>query len=191
MSGAGKKYLGIICAVDSCDRGATFPNGIGPVCNAHYLRFRRRGSFDLQPKVKITSDPAYLVWKNMKSRCSNPKATGYENYGGRGIKVCAKWAGSFAAFLEDVGPRPSARHTIDRVNVNKGYEPGNCRWATQKVQCRNTRVNHIVLIDGERMTLAEAVDSAPVCYNTALHRIKRGWSVDDAVSLPPQQGVRP
>ncbi len=76
-------------------------------------------------------------------------------------------------------------------DVNKGYEPGNCRWATQTEQCRNMRVNHIVEIDDIRMTLAEAVEESPVCYNTVLYRLKRGWSVGDALTLPPQQGVRP
>lgn len=191
MSGAGKKYLGIKCTVDGCDIEASFPNEIGPVCNTHYLRYRRHGTFELPPKRKPTLDPAYQVWNQMKFRCLNPNATGYKNYGGRGIAVCAEWRASFDVFLRDMGPRPSKQHTLDRVDVNKGYEPGNCRWATQKIQCRNTRVNHVVILDGVRMTLAEAVELSPVCYNTALYRLKRGWTVDDAVSLPPQQGVRP
>lgn len=191
MSGAGKKYLGMNCAVAGCESDASFPHGIGPVCNAHYLRFRRGGSFDLPRKINISRNAAYRIWVNMKSRCLNPKATGYENYGGRGITIDAEWVSSFDAFLRNVGSRPSPSHTLDRIDVNKGYEPGNCRWATQTQQCRNTRVNHVVIIDGERMTLAEAVEKSPVCYNTALYRLKRGWSVVDAVTLPPQQGVRP
>lgn len=191
MGGASKKYLGVKCAVDGCGIEASFPNDIGPVCNTHYLRVRRHGSFELPPKRRLTRDPEYQVWNQMKFRCSNPNATGYENYGGRGISVCAEWISSFDAFLRDMGPRPSKQHTLDRIDVNKGYEPGNCRWATQKVQSRNTRANHIVTLDGVRMTLAEAVELAPVTYNTVLYRLKRGWALSDAVSLLPQKGVRP
>lgn len=191
MNRIGKKYIGVICAVDGCESGASCPHETGPICNAHYLRYRRFGSFDLPNKISATSNAAYKVWQQMKFRCSNPKATGYENYGGRGITVCAEWSESFDAFIRDVGPRPSASHTLDRVDVNGGYEPGNCRWATQKVQCRNMRVNHIVRLDGVSMTLAEAAELAPVPYNTVLYRLKRGWTVNDAVSLLPQKGVRP
>lgn len=191
MNRIGKKYIGVSCAVNGCESSASCPHEIGPVCNAHYLRYRRSGVFDLPTKVNVSNNAAYKVWQQMKFRCSNPKATGYENYGGRGIAVCAEWSASFDAFIRDVGPRPSASHTLDRINVNGGYEPGNCRWATQKVQCRNTRSNHIVRLDGVSMTLVEAAEFAPVTYNTVLYRLKRGWTVNDAVSLPPQQGVRP
>lgn len=131
--------------------------------------------------TKISKDPAYRCWINMKSRCRTPSATHYEQYGGRGITVCDLWAGSFDAFLSDMGPRPSPLHSVDRIDSNGNYEPGNCRWATKTEQMRNLRCNHIVAVDGLNMTLAEAAEKAGLKYNTLLYRLKRGWPIERAV----------
>jgi hypothetical protein len=80
----------------------------------------------------------YRAWHGMKTRCSNPKRSDWKNYGGRGISVCERWA-SFESFLADMGPKPSARHTMDRIDNDGNYEPGNCRWATWDLQSRNKR----------------------------------------------------
>ncbi len=83
--------------------------------------------------------PEYHVWQGMIKRCTNQKNRGWPNYGGRGIKVCERWRNSYPDFLADVGRRPSAKHSLDRINVNGNYEPGNVRWATAKQQIKNRR----------------------------------------------------
>lgn len=81
--------------------------------------------------------PEYRTWAQMKTRCTNPKAVSYKYYGGRGITVCDRWMNNFAAFLEDMGLRPSPKHSLDRIDNNGDYEPGNCRWATMAEQMAN------------------------------------------------------
>lgn len=84
--------------------------------------------------------PEYEAWLALIQRCTNPKNPRWDDYGGRGITVCDRWRASFDDFLADVGPRPSPAHSIDRMDNDKGYEPGNCRWATRRDQMMNRRV---------------------------------------------------
>jgi hypothetical protein len=81
--------------------------------------------------VEGEQSPEYRSWGSIKARCSNPKRANWHWHGGRGIKVCARWAGSFEAFRADVGPRPSPQHVLTRINRDGNFEPGNCRWATR------------------------------------------------------------
>lgn len=83
--------------------------------------------------------PEYKSWFNMKARCYNPKNNRYNSYGGRGIKVCDRWINSFINFFEDLGPRPTIFHSLDRIDVNGMYEPGNCKWSTFEEQMANKR----------------------------------------------------
>lgn len=80
----------------------------------------------------------YLSWRGMKQRCSNPRHMRYEDYGGRGIFFDPRWA-SFEVFLSEMGPRPSRKHTLDRIEVNGPYCKSNCRWADRKTQAENKR----------------------------------------------------
>lgn len=138
-----------------------------------------------------TKAPEYRHWINIITRTENPNTPFYGYYGGRGIRVCDRWRSDFMNFYNDMGPRPTPHHSVDRIDGDGHYEPGNCRWATRKEQQRNLDSNHLVKVKGVAVTLAEAAENAPVPYNTVLYRLKRGWRVKDAVALPQQKGRRP
>ena len=86
-----------------------------------------------------TRHSLYATWAMMKQRCYNPNHINYGDYGGRGIAVCDEWLDSPAQFIEDMGPKPTPQHSIERKDNNKGYSPDNCCWATGSEQQRNTR----------------------------------------------------
>ena len=137
----------------------------------------------------LSGTAEYGIWQGMLHRCSNSGDDNYHNYGGRGISVCERWSNSFEAFYEEMGPRPSLKHSIDRRNNDGNYEPGNCRWATSKEQCRNTRVNYRVHHNGETKCVSEWAEDygfKPSVLYTRL--VKLGGTFDKAVSWPVFKG---
>lgn len=118
----------------------------------------------------------------MCRRCSWPSHASYQYYGGRGISVCERWKASFWAFAEDMGECPPG-FTLERLDTNGNYEPGNCTWATYTAQANNRRNNVVVTVDGVAMTIAQACRQTGVKYATAMGRLRRGWSHERAVSL--------
>lgn len=125
--------------------------------------------------------PAYMSWRGMLARCENPNATGYENYGGRGITVCAPWH-DFAVFVADMGERPAGTE-IDRRNNDLGYDPGNCAWVTRLVQNQNKRSLVMLTVDGETTFVAEWSRRYGVPSDTIQRRLDLGWSHADAVKV--------
>lgn len=132
--------------------------------------------------------PLYQMWLAMIDRCTRRKNKMWKHYGGRGIKVCRRWM-DFRNFVADMGPRPESM-TIHRVNNDRGYEPKNCIWATRKTQMQHTRANHLLTYDGETHPLSVWAEMRGLDYSVLHDRIKRGWSVEDALILPaaPYQG---
>ena len=96
----------------------------------------------------------YRVWLSMRRRCENPSDPSFKNYGGRGIKVCDRWNRSFEAFVADMGERPASALTVERIDNDGNYEPGNCKWATRQEQARNQRSNRLIEHDGRVQCLA-------------------------------------
>ena len=123
----------------------------------------------------MSDTPEYNTWVHMIQRCHNPKNKDYENYGGRGITVCDLWKNSFEAFYMSVGPRPKVEYTIERIDYNKGYEPGNVKWATRQEQVLNKGDNVNITIDGVTKTVSQWALDAPVSSFTIYKRYKRGW----------------
>lgn len=133
----------------------------------------------------------YEIWKSMKQRCENPSSKSYARYGGRGIKVCDRWH-SYEHFKADMGPRPSHRHSIDRIDNNGHYEPENCRWAVLKQQARNRSNNTLALHRGVWKSWAEWADVAVVSPQLLRSRVVVwGWPFDEALTTPPGKRKSP
>lgn len=119
----------------------------------------------------------------MRSRCLYPSSPGWANYGGRGISVCERWL-DFANFLADMGERPLKAMSIERMDVNGDYEPGNCVWATREVQSANRRDTVWVDWQGGRRKLIEIARAAGQDIGTVRGRLRMGWTLDRALSQP-------
>ena len=128
--------------------------------------------------------PTWSSWISMKQRCTREKDPSWPRYGGRGIRVCQRWLDSFEAFFADMGERPSVDHSIDRMDVNGHYEPGNCRWATRTKQGRNKRNNRRFAYAGESLTLAEWGARIGVSRRTMASRLHRGWPLGRTLTTP-------
>lgn len=133
-----------------------------------------------------TPHPLYSVWRGINRRCFNPNFKHYPAYGGRGITVCERWRKSFPAFVQDMGPRPDG-FTIERIDVNGDYEPGNCRWASRKEQMLNQRNTRKVTIDGVTYTAAILSEISGLKTDTIMERAKHCDTLDEI--LDPKKRV--
>lgn len=121
----------------------------------------------------------YRSWKDMRGRCNNPNDSDFADYGGRGIRVCERWD-DFAAFLSDLGPRPDG-HTLDRIDVDGNYEPGNCRWADAGQQANNKRSNVVLEMDGRTQTLTAWCREFGIDRTKVRYRLSRGMTLKEAL----------
>lgn len=132
-------------------------------------------------------DKAYHAWAHIIQRCTNPKEKSWKNYGGRGIRVCDRWF-SFENFLADMGRPSSSVLTIDRINNDGHYEPGNVRWADRKTQGRNKRNCVRITFRGETLILSEWAERIGIDQDTLWMRLRskssRRWSVEEALTTP-------
>lgn len=126
----------------------------------------------------------YVAWSNMRARCRNPNDRCYAMYGGRGIRVCERWDDSFAAFEADMGPHPGAGYSLERLNNDGHYAPGNVRWATAKEQGRNKRNNVYLTFRGERLHVSEWASRTGLRVHNITNRLSLGWTVERALTEP-------
>lgn len=174
-----------ICWVCACDcgkevvvRGYSLRDGNTKSCGCLFTEAVTTHGQTLGRKGTAT----YRSWDHMVQRCTNQNNTQFADYGGRGISVAAKWL-SFEVFVADMGERPAGM-TLDRINVNGNYEPGNCRWATRRQQANNTRRNTMITYGGRTMSIADWARSKSLSRPCLEGRLKRKWPIDKALTTP-------
>lgn len=135
------------------------------------------------------NSPEYAVWEGMIQRCTNPKNPGYKNYGGRGITVCERWL-TFENFRADMGERPSLEHSIDRVNNDGNYEPGNCKWSTDSEQLCHTRRSVMITYNDKTQCAVLWARELGINFNTFMNRLRRGWTLERMMTQKVQSRRR-
>lgn len=130
----------------------------------------------------------YSTWLSMRRRCNNKNDAHYHNYGGRGITVCERWQNSYQAFAEDMGERP-AGFSLERIDNEKGYFPGNCKWACRKEQQRNQRRTIKIIIDGVEYLAIDLAEKSGVKVDTIVRRAKLGYSYNAVIAKPTETYV--
>lgn len=131
----------------------------------------------------------YKAWDSMLDRCRNPRSPSWEQYGGRGITVCDRWR-EYANFLKDMGRCPPY-HSIDRIDNDSNYEPGNCRWASAQTQAINRRSTHWISYLGETLTKTEWAARVGLKFTTLNERLRRGWGAERALQTPARKRTPP
>ena len=130
----------------------------------------------------------YRIWNSMKQRCNNPNSSAYKDYGNRGIKVCKEWGNNFLNFYNwAMNNGYEDDLTIDRINNNEGYYPNNCRWVTSSQQANNKRSNVVLALDNEVHNISEWCRITGLTRSTITHRLQRGWSVSDTLTIPSKK----
>lgn len=125
--------------------------------------------------------PEYVSWACMIQRCTNPNTKTYHRYGGRGITVCERWL-SFENFLADMGTRPAPGHSIERIDNDGNYEPGNCRWATRSDQMKHTSRTRLITAFGKTQTFSDWCKELSISKGTLHKRLAKGLSAEHALS---------
>jgi hypothetical protein len=125
----------------------------------------------------------YWAWINIRRRCHDSSFRNFADWGGRGIAVCERWRESFENFLDDMGHKPSPHLSLDRINNDLGYEPGNCRWATMKVQSNNRRSSITLSLGDETMSESDWCKRLGLAIGSVSKRLAAGWDTVSALTL--------
>lgn len=166
------------CGASKTAQGSALRKGLIKSCGC--LQKETRSSNNRTHGMSNTA--LYRLWAGMVQRCTNPNATNYANYGGRGVTVCKRWL-AFLNFKADMGDRPSGT-SIERRNNSRGYSPSNCYWATRKEQNSNKRNNRLLTVGKETMPLTHWATRLGIRHATLRERLDRGWSIERACTTP-------
>lgn len=183
------------CGEKTVVSAGSFLSGHAKSCGCYYIESR----YNTKHGDATTNgrDPLYSIWNAIKFRCYNPNSKHYHRYGGRGIKVCERWLdwdNGYKNFKNDMGEGYEPGLTIDRIDNNGDYEPGNCRWSTQKEQQRNKETNRSVTYNGVFYHCAQQlcdefcqkydITDKRTSSNSLIMRIDAGWTVEEALKIP-------
>lgn len=170
-----------VCGTEKYVLGDTLKIGRSKSCGCKQVELRLN-----KMNTHLSSNTSeYNIWAGLKSRCLNTNSQSYASYGGRGIKICDEWIESFINFLNDMGKRPSSKHSIDRIDNNGDYCKSNCRWVESIIQANNTRANRIIEYNNISDTLsnwARKLNISRDVLNTRIYKL--GWSIDKAFETP-------
>ncbi|SBV91819.1 hypothetical protein [uncultured Dysgonomonas sp.] len=178
------KYSGSIRWTCQCDCGKEIQINTG---NLIYNKTKSCGCLVLDFAENLNKSHGksktsiFNIWVSMRARCYNTNGRYYSDYGGRGINVCDRWLESFENFYEDMGDRPSSKHSLDRIDVNGNYEPANCRWATKLEQANNTRNTVFLTHNGITKPISDWARSLGLNKQTIRSRIKQGETDMDKI----------
>lgn len=181
----------VLCRCDCGQETTLRANSLRPGGTLSCGCLAREISIELGRRLNITHGkslmPEFNIWKAMRERCRRENGPAFQHYGGRGITVCERWERSFEAFLADMGKRPTPKHSIERRDNDAPYSPENCVWASQAEQCRNTRRNNRLTLNGETLCLTDWAQRLGTVPQTIQGRLLRGWPIERALTEP----VRP
>jgi hypothetical protein len=170
-----------VCGKSVVVAGTALKSGNTTSCGCYNReQCRLRGMLHGQCGSKI-----YSTYHGIIARCYNKEAGSYPDYGGRGIKVCDRWREGFENFYSDMGDPPTPDHSIDRIDCNGDYEPGNCRWADWETQCNNKNNTRFLEFAGESKSITQWSHSLGMAKLTLYDRVtKLGWSAEKALTTP-------
>lgn len=160
------------CGVERSAKSVYLRRGVTTSCGCKFKKKQHGMSYSTE----------YSCWAAMKDRCLNLNSDNATNYGDRGITIFPEWIDSFWAFLDFIGPRPSAQHSVGRINNDGNYEPGNVRWESHKEQNNNTSGNVLVAFNGETMTISQWAEKTGIKAAILYDRLRNGWSPERMLS---------
>lgn len=178
------------CGVEKLVKGNHLRSGASKSCGCYSSEVTTSRSLKHGANRRGQRSTEYGIWCGMRRRCHDEKDSLYVYYGARGISVCERWRNSFSAFLADVGPRPGPEYSLDRKDNERGYEPGNVRWATDTEQANNKRTNVLIERDGRVLSLRMWCRELQLNYGTVHSRIRKYGMSPEAALDKGREGCR-
>jgi len=166
------------CGKEKTILSSNLVRGISTTCGCGKIKLG-----EVTTKHGMTKTRIFKIWAGIRKRCNNSKCESYKHYGGRGIVISEKWD-NFIDFYNDMKEGYADDLSLDRIDPNGNYEPGNCRWATSKTQNRNRRNNNVITFNNESKTLSEWAELSGNNYTVINYRIRKGWDVEKAIFSP-------